>query len=310
MHLKSYLPLATLFALALGTAAQAEDPGLWKVYNDSLKSAKYVDLTHTITPDIPVWAGFGGPTFAPATAGVATEGYVAKGDAFTYEKHGFEATNYILRTDQLGTQLDPPAHWAPEYPAIDELPATYTLRPLVVINMEPQVEKDFGYALKVSDIEAFEAEYGRIPEGSVVMVRSGWSKGWPDKEFAARAPFPGVSLDALKFLHLERHILFHGHEPLDTDATPTLEGEYWLMHNGFAQAEGVANLDKVPPVGALVAIGFPKFGGGLGGYARYIAICPPDWKYGVSVGEVAEAPLPKSDKPLAFDEKLGMRVRK
>ena len=96
---------------------------------------------------------------------------------------------------------------------------------------------------------------------------------------------------------------------MDTDATPTLEGEYWLMHNGFAQAEGVANLDKVPPIGALVAIGFPKFGGGLGGYARYIAICPPDWQYGVSVGEVAEAPLPKSDKPLAFDEKLGMRVR-
>lgn len=31
-----------------------------------------------------------------------------------------------------------------------------------------------------------------------------------------------------------RHILFHGHEPLDTDTTPNLEGEYWLMHNGYA----------------------------------------------------------------------------
>ncbi|WP_375390348.1 GNAT family N-acetyltransferase, partial [uncultured Amnibacterium sp.] len=40
-----------------------------------------------------------------------------------YAKHGFEATEYTLRTDQLGTQLDPPAHWAPEYPGIDELPA-------------------------------------------------------------------------------------------------------------------------------------------------------------------------------------------
>jgi hypothetical protein len=69
-----------------------------------------------------------------------------------------------------------------------------------------------------------------------------------------------------------------------------LEGEFWLMHNGFAQAEGVANLDKVPPTGCLIEMGYPKFGGGVGGYARYIAICPPTWRYGVSVGELSGGP--------------------
>jgi kynurenine formamidase len=299
----------TVGASSLGPVALAGEPGLWKIYNDSLKSAKYVDLTHTILPDVPVWVGFGGATFAPASAGADMEGYATKGETFTYAKHGFEANSYVLRTDQLGTQLDPPAHWAPEYPAIDELPATYAIRPLVVISIEDQVKKDYGYALQVSDIAAFEARHGRIPAGSVVFVRSGWSKDWHMPGLAKRNPFPGVSLNALKFLHLERHILFHGHEPLDTDATPTLEGEAWLMHNGYAQAEGVTNLDKVPPVGALVVIGYPKFGGGLGGYARYIAICPPSWPHGVSIGEVAEAPLPKSDKPLRFDAGRGMRIR-
>jgi hypothetical protein len=81
------------------------------------------------------------------------------------------------------------------------------------------------------------------------------------------------------------------------------------MHNGYTQAEGVANLDQVPETGALVAMGFPKFQGGVGGYARYIAICPPDWKYGVSVGQVAESPLPRAAKPLHWDAKLGVRVR-
>ena len=76
------------------------------------------------------------------------------------------------------------------------------------------------------------------------MVRSDWSTRWPDPGLALLTRFPGVSLAALQFLHLQRHILFHGHEPLDTDSTPTLEGESWLMHNGFAQAEGVANLDE------------------------------------------------------------------
>src|SRR5512144_2753750 len=108
---------------------------------------------------------------------------------------------------------------------------------------------------------------------------------------------------------MPRHILMHGHEPLDTDTTPTLEGEAWLMHNGYTQAEGVANLDKVPEAGALVAIGSPKFKGGTGGYARFIAICPPNWKYGVSVGETPEAPLPRAASPLHWDDKTGTRVR-
>ncbi len=283
----------------------ATDPsaaGLWQVYEQSLKSAKYIDLTHTLTPSIPVWAGFGpaafGPTINPKT-----------GAPYNYETDGFEATQYHLTTDQYGTQLDPPAHWAPEYPAIDELPATYTLRPLAVISIVDQVQADAGYHLQVGDIEAWEARNGRVPEGSVVMVRSDWSQQWPDPALSTQYPFPGVSLDALKFLHEQRHILFHGHEPLDTDATPTLEGEYWLMHNGYTQAEGVANLDEVPETGCLIAIGYPKFQGGLGGYARYIAICPSDWPYGIAVGEVPEAPLPKMDQALHWDEALGVRVR-
>ncbi|MGY9049039.1 hypothetical protein P775_23765 [Puniceibacterium antarcticum] len=297
-------------AIVVGCAcsAMAQDNGLWGAYDDIFKGAKYVDLTHVITPEIPVWPGFGDSTFFPAEAGADLGDYAAKGDIYTYEDHGFVATSYLLKTDQLGTQLDPPAHWAAEYPTIDELPPTYTLRPLVVIPMQDKVAEDFGYALQVSDIEAFEAEHGTIPAGSVVFVRSDWSKGWPDKEFAARTPFPGVGLDALKFLHEQRHILFHGHEPLDTDATPTLEGEYWLMHNGYAQAEGVANLDQVPPTGCLVSIGYPKFKGGVGGYARYVAICPADWPHGVAISD-ADAPLPKSDKPLHWDAAAGMRVR-
>jgi kynurenine formamidase len=273
------------------------------VYDQALKGAKYIDLTHTITPAIPVWKGFVPSTFGPALN-------PQTGQPYRYGKDGFEATRYALGTDQIGTQLDPPAHWAPEYPAIDELPPTFAVRPLVVILIVEQVARNPGYHLQVADITRWEASHGRIPAGSVVMVRSDWSKDWPDSTLATRAVFPGVSLDALKFLHLERHILFHGHEPLDTDTTPTLEGEYWLMHNGYTQAEGIANLSLVPETGCLVTIGYPKFAGGTGGYARYVAICPADWKYGVSVGEVPDAPLAKSDKILRWDDKAGMRVRR
>ena len=300
--------LANCAISASSASVAAESVSLWQVYETALKSAKYVDLTHTITPTIPVWVGFAESTFSPAEAGSDIEGFAKKGEVYSYQKHGFEATEYTLRTDQLGTQLDPPAHWAPEYPSIDELPASYAIRPLVVISIVQQVKTDPNYALQVADIEAWEKQHGRIPEGSVVFVRSDWSKAWPDSTLAALKEFPGVGLEALKFLHIQRKILFHGHEPLDTDSTPNLEGEHWLMHNGYTQAEGVANLDQVPEAGALVIIGYPKFGGGLGGYARYIAVCPSDWPYGAMIGQ-QDAPLPKSDKPLHYDAAAGMRVR-
>jgi kynurenine formamidase len=277
--------------------------GLWSIYDQSLKNAKYIDLTHTLTPSIPVWKGFGPSTFGPALN-------PQTGKPYEYERDGFEATRYNLSTDQFGTQLDPPAHWAPEYAAIDELPATYAIRPLVVISIVDQVAKNRGYHLQVADIERWETRHGKIPAGSVVMVRSDWSQAWPNSALATQAIFPGVSLAALKFLHEQRHILFHGHEPLDTDTTPTLEGEHWLMHHGYTQAEGVAHLDQVPETGCLVTIGYPKLKGGLGGYARYVAVCPADWPYGVSVGQVPEAPLPKHDKVLQWDTAQGVRLRK
>ena len=287
-----------------GSPPPARDaaPPLWQVYQNALKGAKYVDLTHTITPSIPVWAGFGPATFGPTVDPKTKRPY-------TWEKDGFAATRYILATDQLGTQLDPPAHWNPDYPSIDELPPTFAVRPLVVISIVDQVGKQPGYQMSLDDVKAWEKAHGPIPEGSVVFIRSGWSKDWPDPSLATRRPFPGSTLEAIKFLHEQRHILFHGHEALDADTTATLEVEHWLLTNGYTQAEGVANLDQVPEAGALVAMGYPKFQGGTGGYARFIAICPPDWKYGVSVGQVPESPLPKAEKPLHWDQKLGMRVR-
>jgi kynurenine formamidase len=287
-------------------AAQADEPGLWQVYQDVFKKARYINLTHTVAPTSPVWKGFGPSDFNPTNN-------PETGKPYTYAKDGFEATQYTLATDQLGTQLDPPAHWDPNYPSIDELPTTYTLRPLVVISIVPQVEKKPDYALQVSDVLDWEKEHGRIPSGSVVMVRSDWSKKWSDnpekaKALAADPKFPGVSLKALEFLHLKRHILFHGHEPLDTDTTPTLEGEAWLMHHGYTQAEGVDNLDDPDETGCLISIGYPKLKGGLGGYARYIAICPSTSAHGAKISS-KDAPLSRKSKPLHWDASNGVRVR-
>jgi kynurenine formamidase len=300
---------------ATGLPALSQDrkpsssPGLWGMWDSAFARARFVSLSHVLAQDAPVWKGF--PPITKFTQGTGRLDDKSPYSAFTYEKTGLETSAYSLATDQFGTQLDPPAHWHQCFPAIDELPPTLALRKLVVISVANKVQRDVNYHLTADDIRNWERLNGAIPNGSVVMVRTDWSKRWPDKEKMqpADGKFPGVSLEALKFLHLERKILLHGHEPLDTDSTPTLIGEDWLLNNGYMQAEGVANLDQVPATGALVAIGFPRFKGGTGSFASFTAICPSDWTHGVRPAELMEAPLPYEDKRLVWNETKGMRER-
>ena len=266
---------------------------LWDLYNGALSHAKYIDLTHAMAPGGPLGEGFIDFTVGTTRAGVSIPGVVQKGEPFSYEKHGVAITAYELPMDHIGTQFGPPAHENEHGATISDIPPTVALRPLVVINVALKVAKDPGYQATVADIEDWERRHGPVPAGSVVMIRSDWSKKWNDPKRFTAQPFPGVSLAALKYLHLERHILMHGHEPLDTDNTaPDFVAEKWLLQHNFAQAEGVANLDQVPEAGALVTIGFAKFAGGTGGFARYIAIAPASWPFGVTIEDQPGAPLP------------------
>ena len=68
-------------------------------------------------------------------------------------------------------------------------------------------------------------------------------------------------------------------------------------------------MDLVDNTGCLLNIGFPRLAGGTGGYVRYVAICPKEWKYGTSIDITKEAPLPKLACPLEWNEDLGYRAR-
>jgi kynurenine formamidase len=291
------------------TPTRSAAPGLWSVWDSAFDNARFVSLSHVLPPDTPLWHGF--PTTTKFEQGTGQLDEKSDYAVLTYEKTGVETTAYVFPTDQFGTQLDPPAHWHQCFPAIDELPPTLALRKLAVISIVEKVQADPNYHLTTEDVLAWERTHGMIPAGSVVMVRSDWSKRWPDsaRMQPADGKFPGATLDALKLLHLERNILLHGHEPLDADSTPTLVAEDWLMNNGYMQAEGVANLDQVPTTGALITIGFPRLKGGTGGFASFTAICPADWPHGIRPGEVADAPLAHNEKRLVWNEGRGVRER-
>jgi kynurenine formamidase len=173
---------------------------LWDFYDSALSRAKYIDLTHAIAPGGPIGEGFGDFKVGPSLAGVAIPGVINKGEPFSYEKLGVAITAYELPMDHIGTQFGPPAHENERGATISDIPPTVALRPLVVVNVAPKVAVDPGYQATVADIKDWERRHGPIPPGSVVMIRSDWSKKWGDPKRFTTQPFPGVSLAALKYL--------------------------------------------------------------------------------------------------------------
>src|SRR3954453_10927983 len=100
----------TLVAAAAPAAAEARGVGLWSVYDSALSHARYIDLTHTITPNMPVWKGFGPATFEPAVD-------PSTGNPSPSAKSGFEATAYRIATDSSAPSSTRPPTGRPSTPA-------------------------------------------------------------------------------------------------------------------------------------------------------------------------------------------------
>jgi len=258
-----------LAALACGllSAVQAAAAGSLAEAYATIASKRFVDLTHSFSPETPVWKGFGQATMA-AAADPRTQ------QPYTIEHDGFRTTFYAL-VAQYGTHIDPPAHFDPAGQTLDDLPIKDMILPLVVFDITPQLGKEPNHALSVADIRAWEQSHGTVPRGVFAALRTDLSKDWSrNPERFKRTPFPAWSLEAIRFLVERRGVTAIGHESLDTDTSETLDSEAWLLRQGHWQIEAMAHLDQVPATGALIVVSWPKVERGLGFPARAFAILP------------------------------------
>ena len=139
--------------------------------------------------------------------------------------------------------------------------------PLCVIDKSAECAKDPDFMLTVDDILAWEAEYGRIPEGAFVAFRSDWyvkpNLDNPDEN--GQPHYPGWDVNAIRWLVEERNIGAIGHEPADTDPAKVTTkpdaypypGEQYILSVDRFQIEVMRNLDQCPPTGALIVCSFP-----------------------------------------------------
>lgn len=261
-----YSLAVTVAVLALGGTHSVNAGSLAEAYA-TIASKRFVDLTHSFSPETPVWKGFGQATMAAAADPVTHEPY-------TIEKHGFRTTYYSM-VGQYGTHIDPPAHFDANGATLDKIPLQEMILPLIVIDTTPLLAQDPAHALNVDDIKTWEQQHGQIPRGVFAALRTDMSRDWHDNpERFKRYPFPAWSLAAVKYLFEARGVIAIGHEAMDTDITETLAAETWLLHQGHWQIEVMANLDQVPATGALIVVTWPKVENGFGFPARAFAILP------------------------------------
>jgi kynurenine formamidase len=234
--------------------------------------SKIIDLTYPFDEHTIYW-----PTAKPfqlevVSAAKTTDGY-------------WYAANNICLAEHGGTHMDAPIHFAEGKRAADQVPVQQLIGPATVIDVRTQVAKDADYRVTVADLEAWEKQHGRIPQGAIVLMLSGWGTRWPDKKKylgtdqpgdVANLHFPGFSREAAEFLVSQREIDAIG---VDTPSIDYGQSKDFIVHqiiNGADKPglENVANLDKLPPTGATLIALPMKIAKGSGGPARIIAILP------------------------------------
>ncbi len=256
-----------------GGCAPRREPTLEDVWR-TVSSREFVDLTHSFEPGIPHWPGF--PDEKAETLFWYDPG-VAPGS-------GFYAQSFT-HVGQWGTHVDPPAHFIKGGRTLDQIGVKEMIMPLVVLDVHEKVATAPDYTLTMDDVRSWEARHGAVPADAFVVMRTDWSKRWPDmekmqnKDAAGLSHYPGWSLEALKYLYEVRKIRASGHETTDTDpgiaaSKDQYPLETYILQQDRFQIELLDNLDRVPEEGALAIVTFPKPKNGSGFPARVFAILP------------------------------------
>ena len=242
-------------------------------------TVKVVDLTQPLEPSTPV-IGLP-PVFAPSP-GIAIDvisKYDEKGPAWYW--------NTIRLGEHTGTHFDAPVHWVTgkdlQDNACDTIPVSRFVGPACVIDVVDDVVRDADFLLTVERLEQWEARHGRVPKGSWVLLRTGWSQRTGAAFINARddGPHsPGFDARTSRVLAEDRDVLGVGVETIGTDAgqaatfDPPFPNHATMHGAGKFGLASLCNLDQLPATGAIVIAAPLKIVNGSGSPLRVIAIAP------------------------------------
>ena len=258
-----FAPLA-LLVLAACTTSRGVD----------LATAELVDLTHTYDETSLYW-----PSSPPAK-------FELKELAYGRTPGGWFYASYAICTPEHGgTHLDAPIHFAEGRMTADQVPLKQLIAPAVVIDVTDKTASNADYLLTADDVRAWEQRHGPIEPGTIVLLRTGWSKRWPDRlayfgdeslTSSANLHFPSYGEDAARLLVTDRRAAALG---VDTASIDYGQSRDFMVHRIAAAAnvgglENLTNLEELPEAGFNVIALPMNIRGGSGSPVRVIALVP------------------------------------
>jgi len=214
---------------------------------DNLSQAQWIDLTYPFSEKTLYWPnnpkGF--------TKDTLFEGMTTKG--YYYSSYGFYAPEHG------GTHLDAPVHFVRGKLTVDKIPLDKLTGEAVVIDVSNKAASNRDYLIKVDDVTNWEKQNGLLPDGVIILFRTGYGKYYPDpllyfgtdqkgEEAIPALHFPGIHPELAYWLVKKRKIKAVG---IDTPSIDYGQSDEFLTHRvllveNIPAFENVAHLDLLP----------------------------------------------------------------
>ncbi|HMF58416.1 MAG TPA: cyclase family protein [Pyrinomonadaceae bacterium] len=263
--MKQALAIAILFIVSFFTLAGKTTPS-------KFPSGRIVDLSYAFDEQTVYWPTADTFHLETVAEGMTPQGYFYSAYKFSAAEHG-------------GTHIDAPVHFAEGHNTVDRIPLEQLMGQAILIDVTRQCAANHDYLISVDDFQRWERENGRIPQGAIVLLRTGFGKFWPDRKQylgtdergAGAVPklhFPGLSPEAARWLTENRSIKAIG---LDTASIDYGQSTEFQSHRTLFAAnvpafENLANLDQLPAKNFNIIALPMKIKGGSGGPLRVVAI--------------------------------------
>jgi kynurenine formamidase len=228
-----------------------------------------VDLSHEYSGDAIFWPTAEGFTLDVVSEGITPQGYYYAANNFSGAEHG-------------GTHVDAPVHFAKGRWSVEQIPLDQLVGPAMVVDVSAKAAADSDYQVSVADLTAWEQSHGSF-HGTIALIRTDYSKRWPDAErylgtaergesAVAKLHFPGLDPEAARWL-ADRNVRSVGIDTasIDFGQSRLFETHRTLYDKNIPGLENLTNLDQLPATGAFVVALPMKIKGGSGAPLRAIA---------------------------------------
>ena len=265
----SLVSVGSLIVL-VGCQAPFGRPDYSAVFDGS--GGRWIDLTYSYSRETIYWPTEDGFRLDELAYGETEAGYFYSSYKISTAEHG-------------GTHLDAPIHFSRGGMSTEQIPLDRLIAPAVVVDVSARATPD--YRIEVADLEAWERAHGRIPDGAILLLRTGWGERWPDRlsylgtertgaEAVAELHFPGIHPDAARWITDQRNVAAVGIDTpsIDYGQSSGFEAHLIIYGANIPGFENVANLHELPEEGAFVVALPMKVAGGSGGPLRTVAFVP------------------------------------